>query len=169
MQLISTAVAKFGINIDIDAIKETEVESDGSSNPTNQVSVEIINELIKAYPEINHQSAVDVTAVIEAASKDAETALMSQRLKNSPEMMKLKTEANDKQIVQGMETALEEMKLLDYLFKDPQRALEEMDKEGMIDKKYLETYKENPSLLEEDTRKGLWFNFVSLATAGGYL
>ena len=169
MQLISTAVAKFGINIDIDAIKETEVESDGSSNPTNQVSIEIINELIKAYPEIKHQSAVDVTAVIEAASKDAETALMSQRLKNSPEMMKLKTEANDKQIVQGMETALEEMKLLDYLFKDPQRALEEMDKEGMIDKKYLETYKENPSLLEEDTRKGLWFNFVSLATAGGYL
>ena len=167
MQLISTAVAKFGINID--AIKETEVESDGSSNPTNQVSIEIINELIKAYPEIKHQSAVDVTAVIEAASKDAETALMSQRLKNSPEMMKLKTEANDKQIVQGMETALEEMKLLDYLFKDPQRALEEMDKEGMIDKKYLETYKENPSLLEEDTRKGLWFNFVSLATAGGYL
>ena len=168
LHLTSTS-SKFGINID--SLKETEVEvdSNGNTNEIQQVSLELLEAIKKAHPSLEHQAAVDLTAVIEAASKDTETSVMAQRLKDSPEMKKLKKEANEAQIVQGMITALEEMKLLDYLFQDPNRALVEMEKEGMIDKKHLETYKENPGLLEEDTRKSLWFNFVSLAAAGGYL
>ena len=44
-----------------------------------------------------------------------------------------------------------------------------MEKEGLIEKKRLDFYKKNPDVLAQDTRKGVYFSFVSLAVAGGYL
>ena len=71
--------------------------------------------------------------------------------------------------MQGLKVTIDELKLCDVLFKDKQRALREMEKEGMIPAEHLKKYKKNPDLLEEDTRKGLYFRFVSLAVVGGYL
>lgn len=76
---------------------------------------------------------------------------------------------SEKDIVVGMVQTLEELKALEMLFRNPKRAVEEMNKEGMIPKKNLDTYLENPALLEDDTRKSLHFTFVSIAAAGGYL
>ena len=73
------------------------------------------------------------------------------------------------ELVKGLEQAFEELQLLDVLFQDKERALREMDKEGMIEKEKLAMYKKNPDLLEADTRKGLYFMFVALAEAAGYL
>ena len=33
----------------------------------------------------------------------------------------------------------------------------------------IKEYKKNPALLEADMRKGLYFSFISLAVAGGYI
>ena len=59
--------------------------------------------------------------------------------------------------------------MLEVLFQDKERALREMTKEGMIPEEKLSIYQTNPDLLETDTRRGLYFMFVALAEAGGYL
>ena len=52
---------------------------------------------------------------------------------------------------------------------DADASLEAMEAENMIPPEHLEKYKKEPALLEEDTRKALYFRFVSLAVVGGYL
>ena len=61
------------------------------------------------------------------------------------------------------------MLVLDYLFEDKEKALVEMEKAGMIPEEHLKRYQKNPELLEEDTRRGLYMQFVSLAVVGGFL
>ena len=39
----------------------------------------------------------------------------------------------------------------------------------MIPEEHLATYKKNPELLEEDTRRGLYMQFVSMSVVGGFL
>jgi hypothetical protein len=73
------------------------------------------------------------------------------------------------QIAQALGQALEELEMLEILFQDPARAVREMEKEGLIANDRLSAYKKNPDLLEEDTRTHLYFTFVSIAAAGGYL
>ena len=68
-----------------------------------------------------------------------------------------------------MKGALDEMKMLDVLFKDPVKAVDAFEAEGLLPPEHLEKYKKDPSLLEDDTRKALYFRFVSLAVVGGYL
>ncbi len=59
--------------------------------------------------------------------------------------------------------------MLEYLFKDVDRALVEMEKEGLIPEEHLKKYRKDPSLLEKDTRSAVYFRFISLAVVGGYL
>jgi hypothetical protein len=44
-----------------------------------------------------------------------------------------------------------------------------MLQDGMVPEKQIKYYMKNPRELEEDTRKGLYFSFASLAVAGGFL
>jgi len=69
----------------------------------------------------------------------------------------------------GMKGVLDEMKMMDFLFKDPVKAVEAFEAEGLLPPEHLETYKKNPELLEDDTRKALYFNFISLAVVGEFL
>jgi hypothetical protein len=87
---------------------------------------------------------------------------------NSDELGELQ-QLPEVEVMQGLKETLNELKMCDILFKDQKRALQEMEKEGMIPAKHLKAYQKNPELLEEDTRKGLYFRFVSLAVVGGYL
>ena len=66
-----------------------------------------------------------------------------------------------------MKEALDEMKLLDRVFKDP--LVKALEAEAMIPEEHLEAYRKNPQLLEDDTRKALYFRFVSLAVVGEFL
>jgi hypothetical protein len=121
---------------------------------------------------LSEEQAVDIAVLIESAQKDPETALLLRRLKEGSGQEAFGDFASDMsslQIVQGLAQALEEMGMLEILFKDPARAVREMEKEGMIANDRLSEYKKNPDLLEEDTRKHLYFTFVSIAAAGGYL
>lgn len=119
---------------------------------------------------LSEQDAADIEALLIAASEDAETQEMVKNMKgeNSPELIEL-SKLPREEILGGLKATLDDLKLIDYLFQDKERALKEMEKEGMIEKKHLKKYKQNPDLLEEDTRRGLYFQFVSLAVVGGYL
>lgn len=119
---------------------------------------------------LSDQDAADMQAIIDEAKKDEKTMEMVSRLKNemSGELDGLRKLGMD-EVLGGMKEAVDNMKMIEYLFKDKERAVTEMDKEGMIDPKHLKEYKLNPDLLEEDTRRGLYFQFISLSVVGGYL
>ena len=121
-------------------------------------------------PFMSEQDALDLSAMVEAARKDPETTMLIHKMKReqSPELVELRKFSTD-QIMLGMKQALDELKMVDLLFKDKHRAVEEMYKEGMIDKAHLKTYRKHPEQLEEDTRRALYFQFVSLAVVGDFL
>ena len=125
----------------------------------------------QAIPDfLTPQDAADMEEIILKASADTDTTAMIAKMKSEMmEAIEALGQEPSADILRGMKMALDEMRMLDYLFKDPERALKEMRKDGMIDKKKYKQYKKDPQLLEIDTRKGLYFSFVSLAVAGGYL
>jgi hypothetical protein len=119
---------------------------------------------------LSDQDAADMEAIISEAKKDLQTMAMLTKMKaenadSIAELQKLSPE----EILGGMKEALDNMKLIDYLFQDKERAVREMEKEGMILKDHLKKYRKDPGLLEEDTRRGLYFQFVSLAAVGGFM
>lgn len=141
----------------------TEIKTDGGEQ-TYTTST------LKSGGVLSEEDSVAIEGLIVAAKDDPETMAMVQRLKTdmSSELDELRKEPIDK-IISGMKETLDNLKLIEYLFQDKDKAVEEMNKEGLIDKEHLNAYKQNPDLLEEDTRKGLWFQFVSLAVVGEFL
>jgi hypothetical protein len=128
---------------------------------------------LQSIAPISIEDATDIAVLLEAVKADAETgALIAQMQKAEGEGGALQAFINDitpYEIVIGLKQSIDEIKAIEILFADPQRAVVEMDKEGMIDKKRVDFYKKNPDVLKEDTRKGNFFTFVSLGVAGGYL
>jgi hypothetical protein len=119
---------------------------------------------------LSEKDAADMSAIIDEAKKDLETMAMITRMKNEnsdalSELHKLST----MEVLGGMKEALDNMKLIEYLFQDKDRAVREMEKEGMIDKAHIKKYRKDPDLLEQDTRRGLYFQFISLAVVGGFI
>lgn len=119
---------------------------------------------------LTEQDAIDIRAVIEAAGEDPETIKLVAALKdeNAEELDELRKMPIE-EIMHELKVTLDEMKMLDFLFQDPLKALEIMEAENLIPSDHLPQYKENPALLEEDTRKALYFRFVSLSVVAGYL
>lgn len=120
--------------------------------------------------KLTEQDALDIRALIEAAGEDPDTiklvaALKDENAQDIDELRKLPQE----EILNGLKAALDELKMLDFLFKDPVKALEAFEAEGLIPPQHLEKYRKNPVLLEDDTRKTLYFQFISLAVVGEYL
>lgn len=120
--------------------------------------------------KLTEQDAIDIRGLIDAAGQDPETIKLVAALKdeNSEDIAELR-KLPEEDILNGLKEALDEMKVLDFLFKDPVKALEAMEAENLIPSEHLKKYKKEPGLLEEDTRKALYFRFVSLAVVGGYL
>ena len=129
---------------------------------------------------MSEQDAHDIAAIIQAAKEDSDTIELVTKLKHDMndalnELRKLDQE----EILGALKQSMEELKLLDYLFSEDMttkkkggygRVLEEMVKDGMIsDPSIIKKYKKNPDLLEQDTRKGVYFQFVSLAVVGGFM
>lgn len=119
---------------------------------------------------LSEQDAADMSAIIEEAKKDLETMAMITKMKQ--ENMEGLAELKDLSIMEvlgGMKETLDNLKLIEYLFKDKEKAVREMEKEGMIDKAHIKKYRKDPDLLEADTRRGLYFQFMSLAVVGGFI
>ena len=119
---------------------------------------------------LSEKDAADMSAIIEEARRDLETMAMITRMKeeNGESLSELK-KMTTTEVLGGMKQALDNMKLIEYLFEDKERAVREMEKEGMIDKAHIKKYRKDPELLEQDTRRGLYFQFISLAVVGGFI
>lgn len=124
---------------------------------------------VTSYDETN-KDATNIASLIEEAQKDLETKALITKMKEDQgnELAELR-KLDKMEIIGGLKQTFDHLKLIEYLFKDPARAVEEMDKEGMIDKKHLKKYRKDPALLEQDTRRGLYFQFISLAVVGGFI
>ena len=120
--------------------------------------------------KLTEQDAVDIKALIQAAGEDPDTIQMIAAMKeeNSDEIISMR-KMPEVHILNGMKQVIEETRMLEVLFKDPVKALEAMEAEGMVPPEHLEKYRKDPALLEGDTRKALYFQFVSLAVVGGFL
>ncbi|KAL3816730.1 hypothetical protein ACHAXA_002216 [Cyclostephanos tholiformis] len=127
-----------------------------------------LNEEGRGY--LSEKDAADMSAIIEEATRDLETMAMITRMRkeNSETLSELR-KLSTTEILGGMKQALDNMKLVEILFEDKERAVREMEREGMIDKAHIQKYKKDPSLLEMDTRRGLYFQFISLAVVGGFI
>ena len=178
--LLQPADAQFGVARDKGKIKErllqhqaelaakkagstasAEVNANGEAQTTNSPTEGIMSP----------KDAADMENILIQASQDEETMKMvvQMKIEMKDEIEALGNEPSE-DILRGMLHQLVEMRFLEVLFKDPERAVEESIKEGLIeDKKKIKEYKKNPALLEADMRKGLYFSFISLAVAGGYI
>eukprot|EP01083_Nonionella_stella_P052020 138215_1 len=119
---------------------------------------------------LSEQDATDMEAIIIEAKKDIETMAMITKMKaeNTEHLAELKN-LSPMEVLGGMKETLDNLKLIEYLFKDKEKAVKEMEKEGMIDKAHIKKYRKDPDLLEQDTRRGLYFQFISLAVVGGFI
>ena len=178
--LLQPADAQFGVARDKGKIKErllqhqaelaakkagtaasAEINANGEAQTTNNPTEGIMSP----------KDAADMENILIQASQDEETMKMvvQMKIEMKDEIEALGNEPSE-DILRGMLHQLVEMRFLEVLFKDPERAVEESIKEGLIeDKKKIKEYKKNPALLEADMRKGLYFSFISLAVAGGYI
>lgn len=154
---------------------EVQVNEEGDEQqktPESQLFDRLFDKLSLAAPYLDNVSKANVVTMIEAARKDPETSLLARRMREGTGWEAFEAYSKDmspRQIAHAMVQTVEELEMLEILFKDPHHALVEMEKEGLIEDKHkMGLYKKDPSLLEEDTKRGLYFTFVSLATAGGY-
>jgi hypothetical protein len=154
--------AQFGIGT-----RSQQVDIDGELPEIDNQLLELVQKVTATDPDMDEQTAVDIAAVLQAAKKDPQTVLLLRRLKEGTGKKDFDAyKATVDEIGPGLVQSFQELKMLDILFRDPQRALKLMLEEGMIDKEHLSTYQKNPDLLEEDTRRAVYFTFLSIAAAG---
>lgn len=124
-------------------------------------------------PAFQGDDALGLAQLIQSVKEDEETKKLLKEYANLGSDIGLEENvknAGEKDIAGGLIQIYEELKAMDILFQDPQRAVEEVNKEGMIeDDEKLKLYREDPTQLEADMREGLYLSFVYVASAGGYL
>lgn len=135
----------------------------GRSRNTNKVEDDDIQYMTE-------QNAAEMEALILQAKADPDTMRIVTKLKTdmNAEIEELKQQSSE-DVLGGMMRAMEELKMLDILFQNKERAVRVMDEEGMIKPELLGTYQQNPDLLKEETRRGMYMQFVSLAVVAGFL
>ena len=134
------------------------------------------NEFTVLAPSISAEDALSLAKLLQTVTEDEQTRRLVESMKTAefeqdPAFTDFLDGASRKELVEGLNQILDELKALEYLFQDPARAVEEMHKDGMIgeDAERLAIYRNNPAQLEEDMRSGLYFSFVSFAVAAKFL
>jgi hypothetical protein len=124
---------------------------------------------------ISNDDALSVAGLLDALTDDEETLELVRNLRKAdegtrdPQLQTFLDSATPKDIVVGLKQLLDELRSLEVLFRNPQRAVDAMIEDGMIDPSRIELYKENPEQLAQDVQSGIYFSFVTLAVAGGFL
>merc|ERR1712238_267215 len=127
---------------------------------------------------ISNDDAISIAGLLDALMIDEETRQLVSNLRQAedenngsqdPQLQVFLDDATPKEIVIGLKQLIGELRGIEYLFRDPERAVEEMYKEGMFKESQLGLYRENPAQLAQDVESGLYFSFVTLAVAGGFL
>ena len=131
---------------------------------------------------ISSEDALAIAGLLDALMSDAETQSMVRNLKattdggdasdqDNPQLQAFVQDATPSEIAMGMVQLLEELRGLNYLYSklDPARAVEEMYHDGMVDDSNVDYFRSHPEQLPLQIESGLYFSFVTLAVAGGYL
>ena len=163
-----TAMAQFGVTSKRNVL-HTEINDDFDGVHPREALVQTL--LSRGRGQLSVEDATNIAFLLESANNDRQTQDLVYKMRNDEKesIAALVAETSDEQLILHLRTALEEIKMLDTLFADPARVVKEMEKEGMIDPKRLKDYKNNPALLESDTRKSLYFSFLTLSVAAGFL
>ena len=163
--LCSLSDAQFGVPKTAEAAVD-EFGNVETENPYAEMAIRL-----QSVAPIDIQDAIDIAAIIQAAQADPDTRAMIAKLKGdeASTLEALAKEVTAMEIVHGLKQSLDELKAIEILFADPERAVVEMEKDGLIDKKKVDFDRKNPDVLADETRKGVYFGFVSMAVAGGYL
>jgi hypothetical protein len=145
------------------------IDENGNVHP----QYEAMAKKLQSFAPVHAVDAVELAVLLEAAKADPETMAMVAKFRSTEgagaDLEAFTKDATPIEIVKGMMDALSEIKAAEVLFQDPERAVVEMHKEGMIDKKRFNHYKKNPGDLESETKRGIYFSFVALAAAGDFL
>ena len=150
----------------------TTVNINGETTGAPTFDPELLASLRSTHSGLSEQDALDIAEVITSIKGDPESMKLLEDMKNGAakkDFEEMKKSLDEKEIIQYMVKTLDEMKATEILFANPQRAFKEMKKDGMIPEHRIDAYAQNPKLLDDDTRKGLFFSMLSLAAAGGYL
>lgn len=154
------------------AVEEVIIDpADGNISQQDE-ALNILTRRLLNTPDTNltEQQAVNIAHVLEQIKSDPETAQLLFHMKDEATYQDFARDLSGSQVVTGLQQALSEMEMAELLFQgDLHRAVREMDKDGMIPPHRLDEYTKNPKLLEDDTKKSLYFTFVSFASAGGFL
>ena len=132
---------------------------------------------------ISSEDALAIAGLLDALMSDTETQSMVRNLKattdggdatndqDNPQLQAFVQDATPSEIAMGMVQLLEELRGLNYLYSklDPARAVEEMYHDGMVDESNVDYFRSHPEQLPLQIESGLYFSFVTLAVAGGYL
>jgi hypothetical protein len=163
------AAAQFGVAQKRDASRiQALLQQQDQKDDLVTVLMEVANQETKI---LNEQDAIDLAAILEQAARDPETQEMISRMQTEEKetLAELKATATIQDVMMGLQQVLGELKMLEIVFEDKERALRLMQEEGMVDPQRVPEYQKNPALLEEDTRKGLYFTFITLAVTAGFL
>ena len=155
---------------------------DEKNNKTHdKYQEEMMAKLLQSMPTMKEAQARDVSLMLKFAKSDPDTRVLLKTIKSEKkeekEEEKKKTKKNEgmednpspKKIVEGMVQTLRDLQMSELLFKDPQKALQHMKDEGLLNEEKVKLYENDPSLLQQETRRSLYFSFVGLAVKGGYL
>jgi uncharacterized protein (DUF305 family) len=167
--IISCATAQFGVAQKKDAGKiEPLLQQPNKENDVVEALLEVANSEKNI---LKNQDAVDLAVMLEQAAKDPDTLQMALRIQTEQKetIEELRATASIQDVMMGLNQVLGELKMLEVVFEDKEQALRLMQEEGMIDPNRLPEYQKNPALLEDDTREGLYFTFVTLAVTAGFL
>lgn len=150
----------------LERIKALEIEINGQGNPVvedpkHKPSLQL-HEL--ALSEVENEI---VKHLLERVKNDEKTIEMIKKLRSEQahtlESMFGKLSGPEK--VMNLKKMLFELQAVEALFKDPVKAVKMMNEDGLIPPERLAEYERNPHLLEDDTRKGLYFSFVTVAVS----
>lgn len=142
---------------------DVEVDSDGQQQEVPGLN---LHELA-----LSEEESAIVDEIIKKMKKDEATMEMVNRMmtEQADTMAEMTKGMTGPEKVSNLQMIIGEMQAVEVLFQDPAQALKLMSETGMISKEKLPLYQKDPKLLEEDTRKGLYFSFATMAVALGLL
>ena len=136
--------------------------------------MEIAKKFTEAVPEFKGDDALHLAKMIENLRGDEESMDILEKMKAGELVLGHEEQvkaAEHKDLVLGLINIFDELKAIDQLFQDPQRAVEAVNEDGMLggDEERLAFYRQNPAQLKEDMRGGLQISFLYISHIAGYL
>lgn len=167
--LVPLVAGQFGVNKEKPVAQAAVGENGEVDYKLHPVAIKVLE-----MADIGEEYATEIATLIDGVRADADSNVMiaMMRKDKGEALQALANDLSPKEVVIALKETIDELKAIEYLFADPERAFVEMEKEGLLnllDKKKLSIYKKDPSILESDTRKGAYFTFVSLAIVGGFV